>query len=264
MHADPGDRRRWDALLRDHRRPARRPRCGDRRRALAASSRPARRAWARRPSPTGRCSCGTGVAFVAVDPISRNLIWSADTHGEETGSATVAGGVAYLGAAAETTATGTLHAFDASTGTPLWTADRARHAIPTVVDGVAYSSGNSGELAAFDAATGRTRWSVQIGGELKSPVVSNGIVYVSAADAHRLLAFEAATGNVLWSFDLDGPANCCIAVAKGRIVVGALSGSVYSIVGDGATLTGRPAPTPTATPHRARRPRFPSARRRAC
>ncbi len=196
----------------------------------------------------GRIYAGTGAGFVAVDAATQQVVWSANTGGEQTGSATVADGIAYLGAAAETTADGSLHAFDATTGRPLWTADRPRHGVPTVVDGVAYSSSNAGELAAFDTATGATRWAVQIGGDVKAPVVAGGVVFVSAADAHRLLAFDAATGDELWQLDLDGPANCCIAVARGAIVVGTLSGSVYSIGGDGAALTGRPATTPSVTP----------------
>jgi sugar lactone lactonase YvrE len=39
---------------------------------------------------------------------------------------------------------------------------------------------------------------------------------------------------------VDGPSDCCIAVAKGAVYVGTLTGSVYSIGGDGATIAAVP------------------------
>jgi len=196
----------------------------------------------------GRLYVGTGIAYVALDAATGRTLWSADTHGEHTGSALVADGIAYIGAFQDPTGLGTLHAFDAATGRPLWDATAPHHGIGTVVDGVIYSPSNLGELAAIDTGTGATRWTLQVGGDVKIPVVVDGVVYVSAADHRRIYALEAITGDELWHFDLDGPANCCIAVAKGSIVVGTLSGSVYRIGGDGATLTARPFATATTSP----------------
>lgn len=204
----------------------------------------------------GRVYAGTdGAGFVAVDVASRTMAWSAETTGENTGSASVIDGIAYIGVRADLGAIGTLHAFDAATGSALWTADAPFLGLPTVANGVAYSASTHGQLAAIDTTSGRTLWSVNLDGDLRSPVVVGSTVYVAAGGAHRIYAVDGATGFELWQFDLDGNANCCVSVAKGAVFVGDQAGTVYAIGGDGATIVGRPfpstrglnAPTPFAT-----------------
>jgi hypothetical protein len=88
---------------------------------------------------SGLLFAGThGGGFVAIDPARRRVAWTGDMHGETTGTATVAGGIAYLGAGADATS-GTLRAFDATSGRALWTAAEPLLSLPTVEDGVAYT-----------------------------------------------------------------------------------------------------------------------------
>jgi outer membrane protein assembly factor BamB len=66
-------------------------------------------------------------------------------------------------------------------------------------------------------------------------------------------AVEASTGSRLWQFDVDGSNDCCIAVARGAVFAGTMSGSVYSIGGDGATIAAVPfgSAAPPAAPSQA-------------
>jgi outer membrane protein assembly factor BamB len=195
----------------------------------------------------GRVFAGTqGGGFVAIDVATHAIAWTGDTHGELTGSATVAGGIAYIAAGADPLATGSIHAFDAATGRALWTGADVRLGFPTVAEGVAYSASIDGLLEALDTATGAARWKIQLTGDTRSPVVVGGVVYLSGGDAQRVYAIDAATGRELWEVPLAGTANCCVSVAKGMLFVGNLSGQVLAIAGDGAALTGRPVATPPA------------------
>lgn len=200
----------------------------------------------------GRLFAGTdGGGFVAIDTVARHVAWTGNTDGEDTGSATVADGIAYIGAGAQTNATGTLHAFDAATGRPLWTAADPDFGLPTIEAGIAYTTSLSGRLDAIDTATGATRWSVDLEGDPRSPMVVGGVVFLPTGAARRIEAIEASTGNELWRYDIDANADCCVTVAKGMVFVGTQSGSVYAIAGDGATITARSRSTlePTQGPN---------------
>ena len=192
----------------------------------------------------GRLYAGTdGAGFVAIDTASRRVIWTGDTNDEDTGSATVADGIAYIGAGAEVAAAGTLRAFDAATGTPLWTASQPSLALPAVADGIAYSTSIRGLIVAIDTKTGSTLWTDRLAGDVRSPVLVDGVIFVTAGVEHRIYAIEAATGNELWHLDIDAYANCCVTVAKGRVFVGTQTGSVYAIGGDGRTVAAAPLPS---------------------
>ncbi len=199
---------------------------------------------------TGLVIAGTnGAGLVAVDPATRQVVWSGDTNGEDTGSAAIVEGIAYIGVSAIATS-GTLHAFDLTTGRPLWTTEDALVSLPTVDHGVAYASTNDGRVVAIDTATGATRWRIQLNGEVRAPVVAGGVVYVFAGSEHRVYAIDGSTGGRLWQFDLSAYGNCCIAVAKGAVFVGLQDGSVFSIGGDGAQIAAVPFPSvgPSAAP----------------
>lgn len=203
----------------------------------------------------GRIYAGTdGAGFVAVDLDSHQVAWTGDTTGEKTGSASVIDGIAYIGTNADPGSVGTLHAFDAATGARRWTAADPFLGLPTVSNGVTYSASTHGLLAAIDTTTGRSLWSVQLEGDLRSPVVVGDTVFVVASGAHRIYAVDAARGDELWAYDLEGTPNCCLSVARGAVFVGDQSGAVYAIGGDGATIVGRPfasvpvSPGPTSSP----------------
>jgi outer membrane protein assembly factor BamB len=111
---------------------------------------------------------------------------------------------------------GTLSAFDAATGKPLWrkTFDREFDASspdfgvamsPLVDDGhvIVHTGGNkSGALMALDGATGRVKWQWKgEGPAYASPVIAsfgNSRQVVTESRAH-LVGLSAATGAILWS-----------------------------------------------------------------
>jgi len=180
-----------------------------------------------------------GAGFFAVDVSTHRIAWTGDLHGDDTGTASAANGVAFIGTNADATA-GQLHAFDAKTGKPLWTGPSPMLTTPNVVGGIAYTSTMQGLVDALDAATGALRWSVQLSGKIRPMAVVGTTLYLSADTEQRVYAIETTTGKKLWQFDVDGPSDCCIAVAKGAVFVGTLNGSVYSIGGDGANVAAVP------------------------
>jgi outer membrane protein assembly factor BamB len=197
----------------------------------------------------GRVYAGTdGAGFVAVDTATHQVAWAADTDGEDTGSAAVIEGIAYIGASNEADATETLHAFDATTGTPRWTAQDPFLALPTVANGVAYSTSTRGVLEAIDTTTGATKWKVPLEGDTRSPVVAGGVIYLTAGGAHRVYAVDAGTGNELWQVEIDGNANCCVSIARGALFVGDTAGTIYAIGGDGAPIAAHPFPSIETSP----------------
>ncbi|MCC8998166.1 MAG: PQQ-binding-like beta-propeller repeat protein [Candidatus Contendobacter sp.] len=93
-----------------------------------------------------------------------------------------------------------LRAFDAQTGELRWDFKDGSWGTwsPVVVDGIAYAGSKDGHLRAFDAKTGELRWDSQAWGESSTPVVMDGIVYVSSS--RRLRAYDAKTGKLRWDF----------------------------------------------------------------
>jgi outer membrane protein assembly factor BamB len=143
--------------------------------------------------------------------------WS-ETSGDSSlqSSPVVANGIVYA------TSTGaTLDAFDATTGTGKWSYQMSSSAYgapaPAVANGVVYASTNDA-LYAVDAASGTKLWSAPGGTQFTSPVVANGVVFLSSQFG-SLSAFNASTGNALWSTTTGDPFSTP-AVADGVVYVG--------------------------------------------
>jgi outer membrane protein assembly factor BamB len=117
---------------------------------------------------------------------------------------------------------GRLDAFDANTGTGKWSHDMGTaygNIAPAVAKGVVYAGSNDG-LFAFEAKSGTKLWSTPtgtFGDQFSSPVVANGVVYVSS-DGGKLFAFNATTGAPLWSVNA-GVAFSTPAVAHGVVYI---------------------------------------------
>ena len=144
-------------------------------------------------------------------------------------SPAIANGVVYIGSEDDK-----LYAFNASSGTLLWTANTTNvvDSSPAVANGVVYVSDGNGTLYAFDA-TGNTNcsgtpktcsplWTSSLGTFPSSlgggsPTVSGGVVYVTGGGV--LYAINAASGATLW----DDPTNGTLSnpvVANGVVYVG--------------------------------------------
>jgi outer membrane protein assembly factor BamB len=177
---------------------------------------------------------GSDVGLTAVRAMTGDIVWRADLGGDPTATAVVANGIVYVGPSADADH-GQLWAIDAATGRVVWKIPERLYS-PTVSAGLAISGSNIGFVTARDATTGAERWRFRARGIFRPPAVAGDIVYAPAEDERRVYALDLMTGAVLWQQSLDGPNQCCIAVAKGMVFVGTTTGSVYAIGGDGTTV----------------------------
>lgn len=152
----------------------------------------------------------------------------------------VAGGRIYAVDAASTAA-----AFDARSGSKLWSTslapESARDDAPA--GGVAFADGRVfvatgyGEVLALDAASGSVVWRVRVSAPLRgAPTVAGGRVYVVALDS-QAHAFSADKGEEVWttaglqeSADVMGAASP--AVSNGTVVLPFSSGEVFGVRAD--------------------------------
>ena len=157
---------------------------------------------------------------LCLDLATGKTLWKCKRPGEATGrmaSSTpcVAGGRVYALGSTH------VHAVDAQTGQPLWSAPlRAKGpaASPLAVDGMLII--NAGHLAALDAATGKPLWTQpKAGGGNSSPAAwkGGGKTVVVCNGRGVLTGVDAASGKVLWS--TPGGGDCTPAIAGDTLAV---------------------------------------------
>jgi outer membrane protein assembly factor BamB len=137
---------------------------------------------------------------------------------------------------------GVVHAFDARSGAPLWTASfeiKGDGASSVFGGGASYDGGRVyvttgvGTVAALDAGTGKELWKVKPAGPLRgSPTIALNAVYVMTQN-NEIYALNAADGTPLWNesgslgqagvFGVAAPA-----VGQGTIVAGYSSGELVA------------------------------------
>ncbi|MBB4613249.1 outer membrane protein assembly factor BamB family protein [Novosphingobium taihuense] len=137
---------------------------------------------------------------------------------------------------------GTVHAYDANTGSRIWeTSVRAekQNAGSTFGGGASFDDGQLyvtngvGEVAALDAATGSIKWRVKPAGPLRgSPTVAFGQVMVMTQD-NQIITLNAPDGAVLWNENASvGQTNvfgvASPAAGQGTIVAGYSSGELVA------------------------------------
>jgi outer membrane protein assembly factor BamB len=177
---------------------------------------------------------GDDGGFFAVDASTGTMLWQGDTGDDQTGTAVVAEGVAYIGGSPAGEEGGHLYAFDAATGELLWRHDEPLFT-PTVRDGVGYSGGRVGSVTAFDTADGAVRWQTEIGGFVRNVAIADDVVYALSDDENAanaaVFALDATTGDQLWSFPAPSGVDAGVAVAGGVAYVGTWSGNIHAIGG---------------------------------
>jgi outer membrane protein assembly factor BamB len=123
-----------------------------------------------------------------------------------------------------------LDAFNAQTGTPLWSyAMETWYSPPAVADGVVYIGSYSGDLVALSASTGTLLWTYTTGDKIaSSPAVANGTVYVGSMD-DSLYAINATTGVLRWKYTTPTWITGSPAVANDVVYFGGQDRSVYAL-----------------------------------
>ncbi|MGD0181443.1 MAG: PQQ-binding-like beta-propeller repeat protein, partial [Terriglobales bacterium] len=150
------------------------------------------------------------------------------------GPPVVAEGMVYFGSN-----DGNVYALSADAGALVWKAEGSG---PAVADGIVYFVGFYDTfLYARNAKTGALVWAYNIQISAFAPVVSDGVVYVTAATAagYDLFALDARTGFLYWrDFIWATPDLGAAAIAKGTVYVGASgsSGSDLLAVSNGSVL----------------------------
>jgi outer membrane protein assembly factor BamB len=146
--------------------------------------------WSMKPSPStqwmgnpavadGRLFVGSSEGFVAIDLATHKTIWTGDTHGEQTGTATANDGIAFIATGGDATV-GAVRAFDAETGALRWMSAQQRLTFPVAADGLAFSSTMDGLVQAMDLRTGALRWSLQLTGKIRPMATANHVLYIAA------------------------------------------------------------------------------------
>lgn len=221
------------------------------------------------PEPLQQASVAHGVVYVsgdggnlsspnndmiyALDAQSGSLLWNRHLDNMSMTTPVVADGLVFVGSGTQgfsgnnlvqvnnLDATGvirgtgpnTIYALDAATGQVVWKYNTPGENMPTFVysQGTLYVANGNGDVYAFDASTGTVKWTVSIGSyvSMSSPVLANGILYVSGAHPYDLYAINVATHQVVWSAPVPGvfggSDDSSVAVANNLIYVEGTTGT---------------------------------------
>ena len=84
-----------------------------------------------------------------------------------------------------------------------------------------------GAISAIDPTDGTILWRHTFAGPVLAPVsFANGLVF--AVGGKSVVALDAADGSVLWSYQMKSLGFGGVAIARGRIYVGDMSGTIYA------------------------------------
>jgi outer membrane protein assembly factor BamB len=184
---------------------------------------------------SGLVIAGTvGGKLVALRSSDGSMIWSRDFGGDPLGTPTIAGSIVYSGGRSDEDG-GRLRALDVASGDLIWQTDEPWFA-PSLAGDLAISGRTDGLIVGRDARTGTERWRFASGGPSRGPAIYGSTVVVGVDLDNSVAALDLATGRPLWRYDVDDSNQCCVAVAKGYVVVGTMAGSIYVIGGDGSVL----------------------------
>lgn len=164
--------------------------------------------------------------FTAIDTATGEIAWQVDTGDLPTGTAVVADGIAYIGAAADDQI-GSLAAYDAETGDLLWRRDEPIYS-PSVSNGIGYSGSADGTVYAYDTASGEEIWRTQLGGIARPNAVAGDIVYVPVDGERAIVALDTATGEELWRVSVDGGIDSQASMVDGVIYVATTFGVIQA------------------------------------
>lgn len=175
--------------------------------------------------------------------------WSMQTSAtiERQSYPVVANGIVYIG-----DDSGTLYAFDATTGSLLWSntivSNQDAYGIetaPTVANGLVYIGADN--LYILDGTTGNLIKTIPVpqAGDLSSPTIVNGVIYVGGSSG-EVAALNASDGSLLWQTSVGNIIAGAPAVVNGIVYVDtihtgllvALNAKTGKILWNGSLLEG--------------------------
>ena len=163
----------------------------------------------------------------ALNAITGSKIWNYTTS-NAVFSPAVAKGIVFF------TSGGSVYALNALNGTKLWNTSSSIYSSPdvVVVNDLVYTSSNN-NIYALNASTGSNIWNYPM--QATSPVVANGVLYVSTHFGYSVFALDAKNGSQIWSSYAGSVIFESSAAADGIIYLGSLfatraqSGMIYAL-----------------------------------
>ena len=92
-----------------------------------------------------------------------------------------------------------------------------------------HDAARSGYNRSLVPADLKLAWEKRLEGQLSSPVIANGSIYVTSVDAHTVHALDEHTGDVLWSYTAGGRVDSPPMIYNGRVLFGSADGWVYCL-----------------------------------
>ena len=134
---------------------------------------------------------------------------------------------------------GSLYAYDAKSGEPLWNPFRTGAAIwstPAVDDGIGYFGSHDHKVYAVTLSDGKERWSYETGGVVAGkPLVFDGKVIAGSFDK-ILYALSADSGAVIWTFEAENWFWAGAVTDGSTIFAPNMDGNIYALDRDGNLL----------------------------
>lgn len=113
---------------------------------------------------------------------------------------------------------GEVAAYDALTGTRVWSARGRPVSMPAVGDGLVFLA-ETDAVTALDQASGRTAWRLPIPERLAAPLIWDNGWLIGASASGAILAFRGVDGELIWRRELGIPLHATPALAADRVYV---------------------------------------------
>ncbi len=92
-----------------------------------------------------------------------------------------------------------------------------------------HDTGRSGQTATSVPSKLKQTWKTKLGGQLTSPVVSGGKLFVAQVEEHTVHALDVKDGNSLWSFTAGGRIDSPPTIHNQLVLFGSTDGWVYCL-----------------------------------
>ena len=102
-----------------------------------------------------------------------------------------------------------------------------------------HDNARSGRTEASVSSSLTSTWKATIGGNLTSPVVAGGKVFLASKDTHTVYALDAHSGGTLWSYTTGARVDSPPTVFHGMVLFGSADGHVYSLRASDGVLVWR-------------------------